>query len=947
MLRVHESKSAEAAVKYLDKGLARDDYYNDRREVKGQWLGIDAERLGLVGDVERKDFVALVRNRDPLTGKRLTPRDKSNRRPGYDAVLSAWKSASVMEALYGLDEIRFAFVQAGDAMMELNAQPEMRTRVRVDGQDCDRVTGSMICAGYLHMRARPVDGKSDMHMHKHYYLINATYDSAEGRFKAAQLGDLKASAPDLELEFDARFGKKLLALGYVPVMGKTGVQIKGVPQSVIDKFSRSSKRIEKESAARGVTDGAGKHRVADLLRESKDGDLPLNLLMADWQGRLTTEEREALERVRDKKIEAGPEITARQAMEFAIGHLFQRGDVVTERKLRKTAVHYGIGYVSPEEINREIGSALSRGEILAKSGEKGRRFAKTSSYRDQFRMTQAARDGRGQCEPLTSRYQDLDGLSAEQNAVAKTITEGRDRYMGFRGPAGTGKSYTLKGVQTVIESRAAAGQEKYSRALALAPSTSASRGELRKAGFRDANTLAAFFASEKMQKDMQAQMLIVDEAGMMSTSDMLRLMTIAEKNDNRVLFVGDYRQHPSVDAGDAFRLLQSEGGLKYAELTLNRRQKNARHREAVDGMATGTEKGIREGFDMLDKMGAVVVEPDRQSLRRKLTNAYLQSADEGKSGLIITPTHAEADYLTAELRHALRERGAITGGEVSLPKLVATRWTNAQKKDTRIYEPGMMVSFHRATPGVRQSSNGRRATVGGFGQGESAIVLESGREVILGRADGTRQSLPPEYAERFEVYRVSQQQIARGDRIRITRNGKVKVEGQTIGTSVNNGDIYPVEGFTKQGDVRLAGGKLLPRNYGHFTFGYAVTSHRSQGNTVDNEFVDWSSDALAPVNKQGAYVSMSRFRENITIFVNNKEEVKKAIGRGGERLSALELMKEEMGEEKVTVKKRFDLRDHLERNRVAAYLRRGAAVAAQAVRNLAQLWPRRGGLQHV
>ena len=66
---------------------------------------------------------------------------------------------------------------------------------------------------------------------------------------------------------------------------------------------------------------------------------------------------------------------------------------------------------------------------------------------------------------------------------------------------------------------------------------------------------------------MRGQLLIVDEAGMMSTKDMIRLMEIAERNDSRVWFVGDYRQHSSVDAGDSFRLLQAEGGLKYAELT--------------------------------------------------------------------------------------------------------------------------------------------------------------------------------------------------------------------------------------------------------------------------------------------------------------------------------------------------------------------------------------------
>lgn len=273
-------------------------------------------------------------------------------------------------------------------------------------------------------------------------------------------------------------------------------------------------------------------------------------------------------------------------------------------------------------------------------------------------------------------------------------------------------------------------------------------------------------------------------------------------------------------------------------------------------------------------------------------------------------------------------------------------WTDAQKRDARNYEPGMVVSFHKATPGERHSTNGKRETNGGFAQGETAVVLEGGSKVVLGRADGTALPLPAEYANRFEVYKSERQNIARGDRIRITKNGKVKVAGQAAPTAVSNGDIYPVEGFTKEGDFRLPGGKLLPRNYGHLTMGYVMTSQRVQGNTVDNEFIDWNSNTLAAVNQQAAYVSASRFRENITVFVNSKDAVKEAMTRGGERLSALELMKGDMGEEKVTVHRRFNMHRHLERNRIGAYLRRPVEAVKQAAQGIKDLWQNRKGIRH-
>jgi hypothetical protein len=174
----------------------------------------------------------------------------------------------------------------------------------------------------------------------------------------------------------------------------------------------------------------------------------------------------------------------------------------------------------------------------------------------------------------------------------------------------------------------------------------------------------------------------------------------------------------------------------------------------------------------------------------------------------------------------------------------------------------------------------------------------------------------------------------------------VKVQGQAVGTRVNNGDVYPIEGWTREGDIRLPGGKLLSRNYGHIALGYVSTSQRSQGNTVDREFVDWNSDTLGALNRQGAYVTSSRFRKGITYFVDDKEQVKAAIQRGGRRKTALELVKEHYGEEKTTVRPRFGMLQHLERNRVTQYLKGRFDAAREAGRKLIRRWRDGRGIQY-
>ena len=135
----------------------------------------------------------------------------------------------------------------------------------------------------------------------------------------------------------------------------------------------------------------------------------------------------------------------------------------------------------------------------------------------------------------------------------------------------------------------------------------------------------------------------------------------------------------------------------------------------------------------------------------------------------------------------------------------------------------------------------------GFTRGDKAAVAEDENGLYLQKQDGTRAAVPVGQAKRFDVYRTRDVAIAKGDRIRITNNGEAKVEGQAKGTRLNNGDIFTVEGFTKEGDIRLGKGKLLPKGFGHFALGYVDTSYASQGKTVDRVFIAAGSESLPGV----------------------------------------------------------------------------------------------------
>lgn len=890
MLRITPSTSAKGAKEYFTQSLTRDDtgYYHEGQELAGAWGGKGAEMLGLSSEVAQRDYFALCDNKHPETGEQMSPRNKDNRRIGFDFTFSAPKSVSVLYEVSGDERILNAFRSSVNETMQ-EIERDMKTRARKKGNNHDRETGNMVWAEFTHFTARPVGGVPDPHLHTHVYAFNLTHDPIENRWKAGQFGDLKRDATYFENAFDARLSHKLNALGIATEKNPDySFEIAGTPQSLIDRFSQRRNQINAKAEKKGISDPEGKHAIGYYGREHKNTGLGKSELRREWNSRLSDAERSALADALHGRTKGDRAYTADEAKAYALEHSFQRASTVSEKRLKAEALKYGVGSVLPEDV----ADIAQHPEVIAET-RAGQLMTTTKSVlRDEVAMLTFAKDGQRKEKPFVSiskanankddQFVSLSGLSAEQRKAALSIIQSRDTVVGVVGRAGTGKTTMMRATRDVLES--VPGQHVF----AFAPSSQASRGVLAKEGFKDAETLAMFLKNEKLQEKTKGQILWLDEAGLVSSKDMRAFFDIAKRNGNRLILSGDYTQHASVEAGDAFRLLEKEAGVKLARLTEVRRQTEPGYRKAIERISLGTGKAAQQGFDALDKMGCVIeaTDPERHGM---LVKDYLRAVDDGKSGLIIAPTHSEGDKLTEELRGILKERGAV-GKDRPFTSWRSTNWSEAQKGDARNYEPGMVVEFKEAIAGTRRRVNGVRITSGGFKKGEAAVVVERTDDgVKVMRQDGTEGLLSMDSSDRINAFRPHEIGIAKGDRIRITKNGETKVAGQAKGTKVNNGDIYTVEGFTKEGDIRLEKGKLLPKDWAHVTLGYVDTSYSSQGKTVDRVFIAAGNESLPATNQQQWYVSASRGREQAKLYVDSKEDVRNAISRTGERLSAVEL----------------------------------------------------------
>jgi conjugative relaxase-like TrwC/TraI family protein len=856
-MRIRVQTSAAAVKGYFAETAG--EYYAEGEAAAGVWGGRGADALGLAGRVGLDAFAAACGNRHPDTGVPLTPRTRAARRVGWDVSFHCPKSLSLLYGLTGDARLLAAFRSAVEETMR-EVEREARGRVRRGGADADRPTGSLAWATFVHATARPVDGVVDPHLHAHCVVLNLTFDSAEGRLKALQPGGIYRSASYFEAAFHARLAAAVRALGYGTRRTSAGWEVDGLPAPLLRRFSRRANLIERLADALGITDPKARDALGAFTRERKRSDRTLPDLRAEWWGRLTADERAVVGAVlaRERPVTERSPAAARDAVAYAVGHLFEREAVVGERRLLAVALRAGVGEVLPHEA----AVALAARDVVVREGGDGPLVTTPEVIAEERELVAFARDGRGACRPFAPPDRPVADprLTAGQRAAAARLLASTDRVTLLHGAAGTGKTTLMTECVRGIE---AGGR----RVVVLAPSAEASRGVLRREGFAAADTVARFLASAAFRQTAAGQVVWVDEAGLLGSRDAARLVRHVRDLGARLVLSGDRRQHGPVARGAVLRLLESDAGLVPAELTGIRRQRGE-YRRAVKLLARGRAAA---GFDVLDRLGWVRQLPDGDRASA-LAAEYLDAVRERKSVLVVAPTHAEGREVTAAVRQTLRAAGLLAPDDRFFQRLAACDRTAADRGRADTYTPGEVVEFHRRA--------------GGFRPGERWAVVEVGASAVTVRAaDGQTAPLPLGAADWFEVFTPQPLLLAVGDRVRVTRNGR-----DVAGRRVSNGALATVAGFTAAGGVVLDTGAELPPDFPHLAHGYTVTSHASQGKTVDRVLIAESSRSFTAAGQQQWYVSVSRARERAVVFTDDAAALRAAVERADPRPTATDLL---------------------------------------------------------
>jgi conjugative relaxase-like TrwC/TraI family protein len=855
-------KNRAGAESYFDEHLSHNDYYTQGETQRGQWLGIGAEQLGLQpgGVVTRESFLHLCDNQHPLTGEQLTPQHFKDRRIYFDFVCSPPKSVSILAVTMNDRRIIEAHKEASQlAMRELESFAA--ARVRKGGiQEQDRTTGNLVGAAFLHTTSRALDPQ----LHTHFVLFNCTWDKKEERWKALQTGDMFGAINYGTEVYRNELAKRLHQIGYVTRRTGSAFEIEGVDAKLIERFSKRSQ--QRDMAVKRQEDKLGrkltKKEIAHVVHQSRPKKLKgiSDEQVRDQQlGEIGFFEKRGLRQVvaaADGKPKAFAQyIRPDDALAHGLAHVFERRSVAPQHKILEAALAKGCGQMNLGRLKDRlaaddklvrVGSEFSTREILSK----------------ELYLIRAVNAGVEAVAPFVHHYEPAAHLGPDQRKALAHVLTSPDRFTGFRGLAGSGKSTALVELAGIIR------REGF-KPLFCAPTASAA-DTLRKDGM-DAMTLQRLHGSLAAGGKLSPGVVIVlDEAGAVGLDDMVKLFEMARRDDCRVILSGDTGQHSSVPRGDALRIIEQYSSYRFGELTTIRRQKPEAFRQVVELAAA---KQTDKAFAKLVELGAVTEaslgenggrEP---TLYQRAADAYVSAIKQGKSALLVSPTWAEIDAVTDKVRETLKAGGVISPQDESVVVFDSLSWTVAQKKSAREFEPGQRLRFVRHT---RKFERGETVEV--------AAVMETGLRVR--RDDGTEVDfIPASAAASFDVGESRELKVAAGDWLLLQANhGKDFINGEQV-------QVKRLAGRA----IELADGRVMPAGYNTFTHGYAVTSHSSQGKNVDEVLLVASSKSFPAVNREQFYVSISRGRERVQIFTDDSELLARRVAASHDRKAAIEL----------------------------------------------------------
>ena len=694
--------------------LAREDYYLEGGEPPGLWCGDGAKALGFSGEIDKESFSKIFDGLDAKGRPLVQNAGQENRQAGWDLTFSAPKSVSVLWSLLPTEagakvrECQLEAVRKACKYLEDEAGWTRRGKA-----GAIREKASLIVGLFEHGTSRA--GDPQLHTHALFMNLAVRHDGTTGTIESKPFYQHKMAAGALyRSELANQLQQKL---GVEIERVRSWFEVKGIDKNLTEHWSTRRKEIEEALAKSGFQSSKASEMAALNTRHVKQ-HIAREELFEEWKakGKELGWDADQARTI----VKAGPfqhkdppkvakALAVKEALEDITNHQSYFSEREFVRKVAEQAQGKGIGAADVRGATRDY---LADNAVHLQKGDQIF-FTTPEMLEQEIDMLSRAEKSRvGTHHQVADRVvaqaiKNNSHLRQEQKAAIEHITLGRGSIAAVSGMAGTGKTTMLKVAAEIWK------QSGFTpRGIAL--SGKAADGLSTEAGIQSSTIAKTLFELEKSRNPLtEKTVLILDEAGMVGTKHMNRLIKEVEKAKAKLVLVGDAKQLQPVDAGGPFgAIVDLLGDVAMTEII---RQKEPWAREAVHDMANGL---AARALDAFASRGQVSITDDKPQARSALLKAWQAGGlEKPQDNLILTSTNQDAAILNREAQAVRKEEGYL--GSKSI------------KAAGEVFYQGDRILFTKnaAPRGIRNGSIGTIDKIESLLTQKLHVILDNGRRV--------------------------------------------------------------------------------------------------------------------------------------------------------------------------------------------------------------------------
>ncbi|MDA8299339.1 MAG: relaxase domain-containing protein [Deltaproteobacteria bacterium] len=805
-------------------------------------------------------------------------RDFLGGKDAIDMTFSASKGLSVLIELTGDEELRKKLIEihenAACGAMRYVEKNLAYTRLshRENGKKVyDNVyPGKMEYAAFLHHDTR----EKDPEVHSHFIVPRRLF--VRGQEYALEIGPTPVNKYKNILSNKKALGELYRARA-INQLRQNDIAVKitdykqffydieGIEQTTLKTFSKRSEEIKEEFEKVKNDTAAGseaevKNQIALRTRHPKDSSVPLQELREGWKEESPQKNiapiMKSVRLAGDEDIQNAFNIAAKKRTENKSGF----SDLDLRVEIMKTLIYQNLRF-NEEDIGLKIKEMIKRKELVALDADNF--FFTTKKIRNaEKRIEFFAKNTFEKYESITDKEsvkseidlwekneaeifkkeRDKDfKLTGDQKKVLEAILTSKNGVVVVQGDAGTGKTTLLKALSEITA-------EKGVELEGLSTTGQAVKEIIEQGKIRRAKTIDSHILSggniQSFTDSNGKKVYIVDESSMNATVKIKEVIDIAEKENARIILIGDIKQLASIMAGGMFERLMKLTNVTVVEMHESIRQIDPFLKEAVKTIAEGK---VKEGLKMLDEKNKIHVYENKFELYDKITNAFVK--EDNMDNFILSARNEDRFALNKIVREKLQEAGKVDREDFAIKIREGKSIGDEDKKQIWNYAVGDVI--------VR--GNGKHSFKVQEVDFENKILktvnMHSGKEAIF---SGNKLNSN-------QVYIETEKKFAKGDKIVFLKNDyHIGVQNGLVGF-IKNIDGNKIEiALGKLGSEKMV--TINTEQYNYFTHAYAITSYKSQGQTAEKVYI--YSDRTT---KNEFYVNVSRAKKEIEIFTMDKK----------------------------------------------------------------------------